>query len=114
MPRVRQRFGEMTNADLLAACERAGLPFAPITKPEHLFDDPHLNDSGGLTGIRLADGRTTKVPALPFEMDGRRFGARLDPPAPGSHTRALLAELGYDEAAIRALVDARVVVAPDA
>jgi crotonobetainyl-CoA:carnitine CoA-transferase CaiB-like acyl-CoA transferase len=45
-------------------------------------------------------------------MDGRRFGARLDPPAPGSHTRALLAELGYDEAAIRALVDARVVVAP--
>jgi crotonobetainyl-CoA:carnitine CoA-transferase CaiB-like acyl-CoA transferase len=114
MPRVRQRFGEMTKADLMAACERAGLPFAPITKPEHLFDDPHLNGSGGLTGIRLADGRTTKVPALPFEMDGRRFGARLDPPAPGSHTRALLAELGYDEAAIRALVDARVVVAPDA
>jgi crotonobetainyl-CoA:carnitine CoA-transferase CaiB-like acyl-CoA transferase len=114
MPRVRARFGQMTKAALMAACEQAGLPFAPITRPEQLFDDPHLNGSGGLTEIRLADGRTTKVPTLPFEMDGRRFGARLNPPAPGSHTRALLAELGYDEAAIRALVDARVIVLPDA
>jgi crotonobetainyl-CoA:carnitine CoA-transferase CaiB-like acyl-CoA transferase len=114
MPRVRERFGQMTKAALMAACEQAGLPFAPITRPEQLFDDPHLNGSGGLTAIRLADGRTTRVPTLPFEMDGRRFGARLDPPAPGSHTGALLAALGYDEAAIRALVDARIVVLPGA
>jgi crotonobetainyl-CoA:carnitine CoA-transferase CaiB-like acyl-CoA transferase len=112
MPRVRQRFGEMTKADLMAACERAGLPFAPITKPEDLFDDPHLYGSGALTGIRLADGRATKVPTLPLEMDGRRFAARLDPPAPGSHTRALLAELGYDDAAIRALGAAGIVALP--
>jgi crotonobetainyl-CoA:carnitine CoA-transferase CaiB-like acyl-CoA transferase len=45
-------------------------------------------------------------------MDGRRFAARLDPPAPGSHARALLAELGYDEAAIRALGAAGVVTLP--
>ena len=114
MPRVRERFGQMTKAALMADCEKAGLPFAPITKPEQLFDDPHLNSSGGLTEIRLADGRTTKVPTLPFEMDGRRFGARLGPPAPGSHVRVLLAELGYDAQAIRALVDARVVAVPDA
>ncbi|HSD40751.1 MAG TPA: CaiB/BaiF CoA-transferase family protein [Burkholderiales bacterium] len=104
MPRVRERFAQITKADLMAACERAGLPFAPITKPENLFDDPHLNDSGGLTDIRLADGRTTKVPTLPFEMDGRRFAARLDPPAPGSHTRALLAELGYSAESIDKMV----------
>jgi crotonobetainyl-CoA:carnitine CoA-transferase CaiB-like acyl-CoA transferase len=109
---VRQRFSEMTKADLMAACERAGLPYAPITKPEDLFDDPHLNGSGGFTGIRLADGRATKVPTLPFEMDGRRFEARLDPPAPGSHAAALLAELGYDDAAVRKLGAAGVVVLP--
>ena len=112
MPRVRQCFSAMTKADLMAACERSGLPFAPITKPEDLFDDPHLNGSGGLTGIHLADGRATKVPTLPFEMDGRRFAARLDPPAPGSHARALLAELGYDEAAIRRLGAGGVVTLP--
>jgi crotonobetainyl-CoA:carnitine CoA-transferase CaiB-like acyl-CoA transferase len=113
MPRVRARFAQLTKAELMAACERAGLPFAPITRPEQLFDDPHLNGSDGLTGIRLPDGRATRVPTLPFEMGGRRFGARLDPPAPGSHTRALLTELGYDETAIRALVTARVVAAPE-
>jgi crotonobetainyl-CoA:carnitine CoA-transferase CaiB-like acyl-CoA transferase len=90
----------------MAACERAGLPFAPITRPEQLFDDPHLNGSGGLTGIRLADGRATKAPTLPFEMDGRRFGARLDPPTPGSHTRALLTELGYSAESIDKMVAA--------
>ena len=113
MPRVRERFGAMNKADLMAACERAGLPFAPITKPEDLFDDPHLNGSGGLTGIHLADGRATKVPTLPLEMDGRRFAARLDPPAPGSHTRALLEELGYDAAAMARLRETGVVTVPD-
>ena len=110
MPRVRQCFSAMTKADLMAACERAGLPFAPITKPEDLFDDPHLNRSGGLTEIHVADGHATKVPTLPFEMDGRRFAARLDPPAPGSHTRALLAELGYSAESIDKLIRARCVV----
>jgi crotonobetainyl-CoA:carnitine CoA-transferase CaiB-like acyl-CoA transferase len=110
MPRVRERFGQMTKAELMAACERAGLPYAPITKPEDLFDDPHLNGSGGFAEIRLADGRATKVPTLPLEMDGRRFAARLDPPAPGSHTRALLAELGYSTESIDELVAARCIV----
>ena len=110
MPRVRERFGQMTKAELMAACERAGLPYAPITKPEDLFDDPHLNGSGGFAEIRLADGRATKVPTLPLEMDGRRFAARLDPPAPGSHTRALLAELGYSSESIDELLAARCVV----
>jgi crotonobetainyl-CoA:carnitine CoA-transferase CaiB-like acyl-CoA transferase len=110
MPRVRERFGQMTKAELMAACERAGLPYAPITKPEDLFDDPHLNGSGGFAEIRLADGRATKVPTLPLEMDGRRFAARLDPPAPGSHTRALLAELGYSAESIDELVAARCIV----
>ncbi len=110
MPRVRERFAQMTKTELMAACENAGLPFAPITRPEQLFDDPHLNGSGGLTGIRLADGRETRVPTLPLEMDGRRFGARLDPPAPGRDTRALLEELGYSAESIASLVAAHCIV----
>jgi crotonobetainyl-CoA:carnitine CoA-transferase CaiB-like acyl-CoA transferase len=110
MPRVRALFGGMTKQAVMERCERAGLPYAPIAKPDELFDDPHLNGSGGFTEIRLGEGRTTKVPKLPIEMDGRRFEARLDPPAPGGDTGALLAELGYDEAGIARLRDARVIV----
>jgi hypothetical protein len=47
-------------------------------------------------------------------MDGRRFGAELDVPLTGSHTRELLAALGYDAAAIdRLLQDGAVGAAPD-
>ena len=109
MPRVRALFGAMTKQAVMDECERAGLPYAPIAKPEQLFDDPHLNGSGGFTAIRLADGRETKVPKLPFEMDGRRFEARLDPPAPGADADALLAALGYDAAAIGRLRAAGVI-----
>ena len=113
LPLVRARFAHMSKAELMDACERAGLPYAPIVKPEELFDDPHLNASGGFTEITLADGRTVKTPKLPFEMDGRRFDAELDVPLPGSHTRDLLTELGYSEAALERLIqDGVVAVTP--
>jgi crotonobetainyl-CoA:carnitine CoA-transferase CaiB-like acyl-CoA transferase len=112
LPEVRARFAQMSKAELMRACERAGLPYAPIVRPDELFDDPHLNASGGFTEITLADGRKVKTPKLPFEMDGRRFGAELDVPVAGSHTRALLAELGFAEADIERLIAAGVIVAP--
>ena len=104
LPQVRARFARMSRAELMDACERAGLPYAPIVRPQELFDDPHLNASGGFAEVTLADGRTVKTPKLPFEMDGRRFGAELGLPQPGSHTRDLLAELGYGAAAIDRLM----------
>jgi crotonobetainyl-CoA:carnitine CoA-transferase CaiB-like acyl-CoA transferase len=104
LPLVRARFARMSKAELMHACERAGLPYAPIVKPQELFDDPHLNASGGFTEVTLADGRTVKTPKLPIEMGGRRFGMELDVPARGGHTRELLAGLGYSAAAIERLV----------
>jgi crotonobetainyl-CoA:carnitine CoA-transferase CaiB-like acyl-CoA transferase len=109
LPLVRARFGRMNKAELMDACERAGLPYAPIAKPEDLFDDPHLNASGGFAEVTLADGRRVKTPKLPFEMDGRRFGTELDVPAPGSHTRDLLAELGYAGTAVDQLLSEGVI-----
>ena len=103
LPLVRQRIGAMDKARVMALCEAAGLPFSPIQRPQDLFDDPHLNASGGMARLTLADGEAVKVPMLPFEMDGQRFGPRLDVPALGSHSRELLEQLGYDAAAMARL-----------
>jgi crotonobetainyl-CoA:carnitine CoA-transferase CaiB-like acyl-CoA transferase len=55
-----------------AACEACGLPFAPIARPDELFDDPHLAASGGLVPITLPDGKPTRLPALPPGAAARR------------------------------------------
>ncbi len=109
LPFVREQIGNMTKQEIMDTCERAGLPYAPIMRPQDLFDDPHLNGSHGFADITLADGRAARVPMLPLEMDGRRFGARLDVPKLGSHTVELLAELGYSADDARRMTDSGIV-----
>lgn len=104
IPIIKETFKGFTKSELMDRLERTGLPFAPISKPEEMFDDPHLNASEGLIEITVADGeragQKAKLPALPVEMDGRRLGLRRDVPRSGQHTREVLAQLGYDESEI--------------
>lgn len=80
LPRVRELFRSFDRETLVAKLEATGLPFAPITRPEDLFDDPHLLASGGLVDVQVPGGAATRLPGLPIEMDGARFGARIDVP----------------------------------
>ena len=103
IPRLQALFAEYDQADLMAKLETVGLPFAPISKPEDLFDDPHLNAAGGLLDMELPDGAPIKLPALPVEVGGSRPGLRMSPPKVGEHTEELLAELGLSEERIAVL-----------
>jgi crotonobetainyl-CoA:carnitine CoA-transferase CaiB-like acyl-CoA transferase len=103
MPILRQALGEHSAEALSAIFEQHGLPFAPITRPHDLLDDPHLNATGGLAPMTLPDGRQTKTVLLPFTLDGERPGVRLNPPKLGEHSDALLRELGYGDEAIQRL-----------
>lgn len=108
LPIIKKTFGQFTKAELMDKLEATGLPFAPIAKPEELFDDPHLNASGGLLEMTVTDGiragEKARLPALPLEMDGRRFGIRRDVPRQGQHTREIMAEVGYSDEEIDALI----------
>ena len=42
LPQVRARLRTFTKAELMDRLEQTGMPFAPIGKPEDLFEDPHL------------------------------------------------------------------------
>lgn len=100
MPEVRALVKQLTKAEIIARLDGSGLPFAPIGRPEDMFDDPHLLASGGLENVTLDDGRTTQLPSLPIEMDGARVGGPVALRRPGAHTDAVLADLGFDPAAI--------------
>jgi crotonobetainyl-CoA:carnitine CoA-transferase CaiB-like acyl-CoA transferase len=103
IPLLRERLAERSSAELAAVFEQHGLPFAPITDPQVLFDDPHLTATGGLAPMELPDGRKTRVPLLPLKLDGERLGLRLDPPKLGEHTDTLLQGLGYTAQEIEVL-----------
>ena len=103
MPLLRSHLADRSAAELAAVFEKNELPFAPIARPQDLFDDPHLNESGGLAPIRMNDGSQSKVPLLPLTLGGARPGIRLQPPLLGEHTSALLREVGYSDEAIARL-----------
>jgi crotonobetainyl-CoA:carnitine CoA-transferase CaiB-like acyl-CoA transferase len=111
---LRERLAPRSAAELAALMEQAGLPFAPIRRPEDLYDDEHLLATGGLADVQLPDGpragETVKTTLLPFTLAGERMGVRLDPPRLGAHSRELLRSLGLAEDEIDAL-KARAVVA---
>ena len=103
VPQIRALFAGMTRAELVAKVETIGLPFAPIARPEDLFDDPHLNH-GGLVDVTIPGGDATRLPGLPIEFDGARVPLRHDIPHAGRDGAAILREIGYGDDAIAAAI----------
>ncbi|AVO34115.1 CaiB/BaiF CoA transferase family protein [Ottowia oryzae] len=113
MPILRERLAQRSAQALAELFEGAGLPYAPIRKPEELYDDPHLLATGGLAEVTLTDGdrvgQTARTTLLPFTLDGQRLGAGAQPPHMGQDTGEVLSALGYSAEDIAALKAARAV-----
>jgi crotonobetainyl-CoA:carnitine CoA-transferase CaiB-like acyl-CoA transferase len=111
VPIVRAIMARHTRAELLEKLDAAGVAFAPITRPEDLFDDLHLNANGSLIDLTLNDGRAVKLPTTPVELDGELPGVRHDLPRPGEDSERILKEFGFADAEIAALIGANAVSA---
>ena len=96
-PALLERLGETLQkfdaADLSNKLEAAGLPYAPIVRPEQLVDDRHLTRSGGLAPMQTDDGGATQVVLLPLLLGGRRPGVRHALAKAGEHTDEVLGRL---------------------
>jgi crotonobetainyl-CoA:carnitine CoA-transferase CaiB-like acyl-CoA transferase len=118
---LREHMRGFSAAELAGRFEQAGLPYAPITRPQDLFDDPHLRATGGLAPMTVpadASGaerpRDTHAALLPLTLDGQRLPLRRPPPSIGGDSAQLLGELGYSPTDIAALREAGVVGVPQA
>ncbi len=104
MPQIRELISGFTRNELIEKLEGTGLPFAPIARPEDMFDDPHLNSGDGLEETILTDGTKTKLPTLPIAMSGKRPASSFTLPEAGADVQETLAALGYNEADIEELL----------
>lgn len=116
IPILRERFGDMSAQELSSRFEKCGLPYAPITRPHDLFEDPHLLATGGLAPVTIAADNTgagreieTRVALLPIALEGERLKVRKAPPKIGADTIELLKSIGYSQDEISALKDTGVI-----
>jgi crotonobetainyl-CoA:carnitine CoA-transferase CaiB-like acyl-CoA transferase len=103
LPRVRDLFRGFSRDELVRRLEAVGLPFAPIMRPDELFDDPHLNASGGLMQVSIPSNGQARLPALPLEINDERLPLRRDIPAVNGDGEAILTGLGLAPADIASL-----------
>ncbi|SIS08844.1 CaiB/BaiF CoA transferase family protein [Pseudomonas putida] len=107
-------FAPLDAGQLAVQLEANGIPFAPIRRPEELFEDPHLLQSGGMAELQLEDGSHTPMPLLPLSLDGQRLQPRRAIARIGEHTRQVMRELGYSDVHIAQLCAAGVLKTDDA
>jgi crotonobetainyl-CoA:carnitine CoA-transferase CaiB-like acyl-CoA transferase len=103
IPLLRERLKDFSAAYLSDVFEKNALPYAPITAPHDLLDDPHLKATGGLAPMTLNDGRTVDTVLLPLSLNQERLKVRQSAPHLGEHNESLLSSLGYSAEEIQKL-----------
>jgi crotonobetainyl-CoA:carnitine CoA-transferase CaiB-like acyl-CoA transferase len=101
---------ERPRESVLQALAEAKIPAAPVLSPQQALDDPHIR-AAGLLPQRPVTGSAQHAPIAPHPADLSADPAVFarSAPALGQHSDEILAELGYDAAAIAALRAQRVV-----
>jgi len=98
-----------TSGDVLDRLQRAGVPCAPILTLDKVAAEPQTVASGMLVAVKHPRIPDYRAVGLPIRWDGERPGVSRVPPQLGEHTAEVLAELGYDEPAIKELAARHVI-----
>ena len=114
--RVREELAAIFGARPLAQWEtrfaRADCCVSPVHTLEEALADPHFRARGMVVdSVHPGVGALTQV-ACPIKMSRYEFGLHRHAPRPGQHTVELLREAGCEEAAIAALLEKGVALAP--
>lgn len=97
--------------EVLAALDKARIPAGPVLSPAAVMHDPHVA-AMGFFAETLYPGTAGPAPVSTFPVtfsDADPLPEDARAPGLGEHTDRIMAELGYDGAAIEALREKRVI-----
>ncbi|MCB4823851.1 CaiB/BaiF CoA transferase family protein [Roseicella aerolata] len=103
---LAEEFRTRSTAEWLDLLEKADLPVTPVHTLETVFEDPHLLATGFFEAEEHpSEGRLRRM-AAPVTFSATPGGERAPAPRLGADSAAILAEAGYDDATIAALLEA--------
>ena len=98
-------FRELSLAEVGARLTAADVVWAPLQLPRDVVEDPLAHAAGCFVEVEDGLGARFLAPASPARFNGADQTPRRPAPALGQHTREVLAEAGYSEALIEALIE---------
>jgi crotonobetainyl-CoA:carnitine CoA-transferase CaiB-like acyl-CoA transferase len=96
-------------AEWVEALNAAGVACGPIYTVDQVFADPQVRLAGLVREAANAAWGPHKVIGLPVHLSRTPAAVETGAPMTGEHTREMLAALGYDAAAVEALLAAGVI-----
>lgn len=110
IPMIQSRLQQLPFKRVIELAEKADISWAPVGRPEDLFDNEQLLQGGGLLETALATASQSHLaqallPALPLEFgeSKKRSTLTMQPPTTGQHNTEVLSEAGYTDSEIAAM-----------
>ncbi len=95
-----------TTDEWMALCDANSIPAVPVVDLEHIDEDPHFAAVGMIELHEHPTEGAYRVVRDPVRFASGNPGVWRHSPRPGSSTADILAELGYDDDEISAVIDA--------
>jgi crotonobetainyl-CoA:carnitine CoA-transferase CaiB-like acyl-CoA transferase len=97
-------FAALTLEEACALMRQTDIIFAPMASLDDFVNDPQAHEAGCFVETPDGWGGSFTAPAAPVRFPGTETGPAGPAPKLGEHTREVLAEAGYGEAAVDALI----------
>lgn len=82
---ITRTLQDLDRDDICRRAQAAGIPYAKVSTPEDLFDDPQMTQNDSLLASEITGKGETYLPNLPLEINGERPQLRRNPPQVGQN-----------------------------
>lgn len=108
---VSSQMAHKSTREWRALLDAADIPNGAVSEFKDMATDPYLEATGFFHRYEHPTEGPMLTTSIPVQFSASPGSIRLPPPALGQHTRAILHELGYDDAQVAQIVDMPVAAA---